>query len=184
MSFKIYTKTGDKGRTSLLGGQKVPKSHIRIEAYGNSDELNAFIGYLRDHEEINEHYQRQLKEIQEVLFTMGSQLAMVPGFSGFEIPKLKEEQLHHLENWIDEMDESLPPLKNFILPGGHKAVSLSHICRTICRRVERSVTVLHEEEGTDPLIIPYLNRLSDYFFVLGRKLASDLNAPEIPWKPE
>ena len=136
MSGKVYTKTGDKGKTSLLGGTKVTKSSDRIESYGNVDELNSFIGFLRDHEEVTQRIGQQLYWIQENLFTIGSILATTPGFSGFDLPKISDTEVHQLEVWIDKFDEELPELKNFILPGGHKVVSLCHVCRTVCRRTE------------------------------------------------
>lgn len=181
---KIYTKTGDKGQTSLLGGKKVPKSNLRIEAYGNSDELNAFIGLLKDQEAVDQSVSDQLVWVQQKLFTIGSILATVPGFSGFSLPEIHEEDTRTLEKWMDEMDKELASLKNFILPGGHKTVSLCHVCRTVCRRVERSVSTLSETEQIDEKILPFLNRLSDYFFVLARKLAHDLNISETPWQAD
>lgn len=182
MSLKVYTKTGDKGKTSLLGGNKVPKSSMRIEAYGNSDELNAFIGWLKDHDEAGETTKDRLQWVQEKLFTIGSHLATEPGFSGFSLPEIKKKDISRLEKWIDEMDEELPELKNFILPGGHKIISLCHVCRTVCRRVERSITALNNDGEVNENIVPFINRLSDYFFVLSRKFTQDIGASEIPWK--
>jgi len=181
---KVYTKTGDKGKTSLLGGQKVNKSNIRIEAYGCTDELNAFIGYLKDHEEVSLVYKGQLNEIQVLIFNMGSLLAAAPGFKGFSLPGIDEGHLYLLEQWIDTMDDTLSPLKNFIIPGGHKTISLCHVCRTVCRRAERTVALLSQKEEVDEWIIPFLNRLSDYFFVLSRKLSLDLKVDEMPWNAE
>lgn len=183
MSQKIYTKTGDKGKTSLLGGNKVPKSHLRIESYGNVDELNSFLGLLKDQEAVETRIKQQLYWIQETLFSLGSILAAKSDFKGFELPKITHIEIKQIEQWIDHYDNQLPPLKNFILPGGHQAVSLCHVCRTVCRRTERSVTRLSENEELDENIIPFLNRLSDYFFILARKLSKDLNVPETPWVP-
>ncbi len=180
---KIYTKTGDGGRTSLLGGKKVPKSDQRIDAYGNVDELNSFIGYLKDQPEVVPRIGNQFYWVQEHLFSIGSVLATESDFSGFELPKVTEDHIKQLEAWIDKYTQELPELKNFILPGGHQVVSLCHVCRTVCRRAERGVVALAENEPVDDLIVKFLNRLSDYFFVMSRKLAKDLDAPEIPWVP-
>jgi cob(I)alamin adenosyltransferase len=185
MALKIYTKTGDGGKTSLLGGTKVPKDHIRIESYGNADELNSFLGYLNDQirdDEIN----LLLKEIQDRLFTIGSMLAMEPGKkSGISIPTIHEDDVVKLEKRIDAMDKELPAMKSFILPGGHPLVSTAHICRTVCRRAERSVVRLQSTgEWVDPLVIKYLNRLSDYLFMLARWLALKNHVQEILWKPK
>jgi len=185
MALKIYTKTGDTGKTSLLGGTKVPKNHIRIESYGNTDELNAFIGFLNDQIKDNET-NLFLKEIQDRLFTIGSMLAMEPKKkTAIPIPGLYEEDVRKLEQKIDIMDKELPAMKSFILPGGHPIVSTAHICRTVCRRAERSVvSLLSTGEFVDPLIIKYLNRLSDYLFMLARWLGKQNQAEEIMWKPK
>jgi cob(I)alamin adenosyltransferase len=177
---KIYTKTGDEGTTSLWGGRRVSKAHLKIDAYGTVDELNAYIGLLGD-QEVNFSKRPVLKEIQDRLFTIGSLLAMDSEKEMSKKPDLLVEDLSLLENEIDQMDENLPPLKNFILPGGHQAVSFCHLARTVCRRAERCVIALHEIEKVDQLIIKYLNRLSDYLFVLGRSMAQDLGAEEITW---
>jgi len=177
---KVYTKTGDKGKTSLIGGKKVSKADLRIESYGTIDELNSFIGLLKDHE-ANSERQEILKEIQDNLFVIGSVLATVPGYTKFKLPDVTEEHVQLLEREIDLMEESLPDLKYFILPGGHQAVSLAHVCRTVTRRGERSVIRLDHEEPVNPVILRYLNRLSDYFFVLGRKIGLEQGAPEINW---
>jgi cob(I)alamin adenosyltransferase len=230
MATKIYTKTGDKGTTSLIGGTKVPKSHLRIESYGTIDELNSFIGLLRDQlgeaekaagipaslqqhlssrETANERTQPAgsgqpqtkattesgqpnlgslrdyLLEIQDRLFTIGSSLACDPDKEPkLKIPDLKEEDITALEKSIDQMDNVLPPMRSFVLPGGHVAVSTTHIVRCVCRRAERCC-VRMQEEGlfVEPMIIRYLNRLSDYFFELARYTAHLLQAPELPWKP-
>ena len=179
--WKIYTKTGDKGETSLLGGKRVPKYHQRIEAYGTIDELNSFVGLLRDQDMIG-HFKDILFEIQDRLFTAESMIAADQGSEGFTLPVLLEDDVSLLESEIDQMNESLPPLANFILPGGHPAVSLAHVCRTVCRRAERQVIHLAVDHPVDDLIIRYFNRLSDYFFVLGRKLAQDLGVPDQVWK--
>ncbi len=187
---KIYTKTGDKGKTSLFGGTRVPKYHLRIDAYGTVDELNSYIGLIRD-QKIDSHTTKILLKIQNELFTLGSMLATPPekeilksGKERLNIPKITEESIELLENEIDIMNESLPPMSNFILPGGHTTVSFCHITRCICRRAERITTLLSDESSVNPEILMYLNRLSDYLFVLARKLTIDNQAQEIPWIPE
>lgn len=179
---KVYTKTGDQGETSLFGGKRVKKYHARIQAYGTTDELNSYIGLIRD-QDIEEQHKKTLKEIQDRIFTLGAALAADP-----DKPKLKKPDLHlsdieFLEKEMDRMDESLPEMRYFVLPGGHTTVSYCHIARCVCRRAERLVIELSEEANIEPMIIKYLNRLSDYLFVLGRKLGQELNAEEIPWKP-
>ncbi|MEM9327185.1 MAG: cob(I)yrinic acid a,c-diamide adenosyltransferase [Bacteroidota bacterium] len=183
MSWKIYTKTGDKGTTSLLGGKKVAKSDMKIDAYGTVDELNSFIGYLRDQPQVEARIGNQFYWVQEHLFTIGSLLATEQGFDGFKLPEISELEIKQLETWIDKYSEELPELKNFILPGGHQVVSLCHICRTVCRRAERAVQKLAQEEEIVTHVIPFLNRLSDYFFIMSRKLAHDLGVEETPWVP-
>lgn len=187
---KIYTKTGDKGTTSLFGGTRVPKYHLRIEAYGTVDELNSYIGLIRD-QKIDHHTTEILLKIQNELFTLGSMLATPPekeilksGKERLNINKVSEESVELLENEIDQMNESLPPMSHFILPGGHTTVSFCHISRCICRRAERITTLLSDESSINPKILVYLNRLSDYLFVLARKLTIDNQALEIPWIPE
>ena len=183
MSLKIYTKTGDKGTTSLIGGTKVLKSDLRIEAYGTVDELNSYVGLCRDLI-TDESSKNNLKEIQDRLFTIGSSLACDPEKeTKMKIPDLKEEDIRLLEQEIDKMDKSLPEMKHFILPGGHITVSHIHIARCICRRAERCCVRLGENEEENSMIIKYLNRLSDYLFVLARYAAHLLKAEEIPWKP-
>jgi cob(I)alamin adenosyltransferase len=184
MALKIYTKTGDKGTTSLIGGTKVPKSHLRIEAYGTVDELNSYIGLCKDLL-TNNQSKTILQEIQDRLFTIGSSLACDPEKEPkMKIPDLKETDITLLEKEIDRMNETLPPMKNFILPGGHATVSHLHIARCICRRAERCCVRLElEKEEVESIIIKYLNRLSDYLFVLARYIAHQLKAEEIPWKP-
>jgi len=184
MAIRIYTKTGDKGKTSLLGGTKVPKSDLRIESYGTVDELNSYIGLVGDHLS-DQHAKNVLKEIQDRLFTIGSSLACDPVKEPLmKIPDLQEHDVELLEKEIDDMAEKLPPMKNFILPGGHIVVSTIHVARCICRRAERLCVNMQEHEmSVEPLIIIYLNRLSDYLFVLARYIAHILNVEEIPWKP-
>jgi|SRR5215217_2351700 len=179
---KIYTKTGDKGFTSLIGGTRVPKYNIRIESYGTVDELNAWIGLLGD-QPIAENHKEILKQIQETLFIIGAQLAADPERSKMTLPDLTIADVELLEQSIDSMNDQLPQLTHFILPGGNTIISYSHLARCVCRRAERIVTHLADESSVDELIIIYLNRLSDYLFVLGRKLASELNATENQWVP-
>ena len=179
---KIYTRKGDTGQTSLLGGTRVPKHHLRIEAYGTVDELNSWIGLLRD-QPVSAETISALLEIQDRLFTLGSTLAVDPEKKNVKIPYLTEDDVTALETHIDRMEAHLPEMKSFVLPGGHPVVSYCHISRCVCRRAERLVTHLSEESPVDALLIMYLNRLSDYLFVLSRKLAAELKATEIPWKP-
>lgn len=182
MTFKIYTKTGDKGETSLIGGVRVPKYHLRIESYGTVDELNSYIGLVKDL--IDTEKEREiLYEIQDRLFTLGSLLASDPEKARMKLPDLKEEDIQLLEQEIDRMEGLLPELKSFILPGGHLAVSTCHIARCVCRRAERLVVQLATETELIPIAGKYLNRLSDYLFVLARKIALDKKAPEISWRP-
>ena len=183
MSLKIYTKTGDKGLTSLIGGTRLPKQHIRIEAYGTVDELNSHIGLLRDVVE-NKEKKELLVSIQDRLFTMGSHLAADPEKNKMKLPDLFEEDIIVLEKAIDEMNEKLPEMKSFVLPGGHVHVSYCHIARCVCRRAERAVLRLAENEKVEEIHYKYLNRLSDYLFMLCRWLSHELNAEEIPWKPK
>ncbi len=211
MAFKIYTRTGDKGKTALIGGTKVPKSNIRIESYGTVDELNSFIGLLNDQltgvlpdpplpdssligspvsSPPASHLSATavsglLREIQDRLFTIGASLACDPDKeSRLKIPDLKEEDIDLLEKEIDRMNEVLPDMKSFILPGGHVAVSTAHITRCVCRRAERICVQMQEQQlFIEPVVLKYLNRLSDYLFVLARWIGHVLNAPEIPWKP-
>jgi cob(I)alamin adenosyltransferase len=179
---KIYTKTGDKGQTSLVGGTRVSKTHVRIEAYGTVDELNSWLGLLRDQKDCAE-YAEKIKVFQEKLFTIGSNLALEePG--KFEIPILVEEDVKSLEDFIDRIEQGLPPMRNFVLPGGHHTVSYSHICRTVCRRAERRVVSMAQEIEVDDLIIKYLNRLSDLLFVFSRRIAFDEGVEETPWLPK
>jgi len=181
---KIYTKTGDKGTTSLFTGKRVPKHHIRIESYGSLDELNSWLGLLRD-QDIDTHHQNVLAQIQEKLFTLGAILATEPSKDNrLKIPRIMEEDSSLLEKEMDEMNASLPPMTHFILPGGHTTVSYCHVARTVCRRAERMISLLHETEPLPDTLLAYVNRLSDYLFVLARKLSKDLKAREVKWIPE
>ena len=179
---KIYTKTGDKGQTSLVGGTRVSKTELRIEAYGTVDELNSYVGLVRD-QAVNNDRKDILKEIQDRLFTIGSILASEPEQTKKRIPDLHESDIELLEKEMDRMDESLEPMRFFILPGGHQSVSFGHLARTVCRRAERMVIRLSQETEVNDLVIRYLNRLSDYLFVLCRMMIKDLNIEEISWKP-
>lgn len=186
---KVYTKTGDTGTTALFGGTRVSKHHIRIESYGTVDELNSHIGLIRD-QEINVHYKEVLIEVQDRLFTVGAILATPPeketlksGEKRLKNLGIIESDIEFLEQEIDKMEESLPPMTHFVLPGGHTTVSYCHIARCVCRRAERLSVHLNDIEPTDELVIKYLNRLSDYLFVLARKLSFDLKADEVQWIP-
>lgn len=183
MAIKIYTKTGDTGKTALIGGTKVPKSHLRIESYGTIDELNSYIGLVNDYV-TDDSSKTILKEIQDRLFTIGSSLATDPEKDPImKLPDLKEEDILLLENEIDKMNSVLPAMKNFILPGGHVAVSTTHIARCVCRRAERICVAMQQENMfISPIVIKYINRLSDYLFMLARYIAHQLNVQEIPWK--
>ena len=187
---KIYTKTGDNGTTSLFGGNRVPKYHIRIDSYGTVDELNAYIGLIRD-QQIDTSHKEMMITIQKNLFAMGTVLATDPektilknGEKRITIKTLSTEDIEILEREIDLMNENLPPMTHFILPGGHPSVSICHVARTVCRRAERLATALYEQEPFEKETLQYLNRLSDYLFVLSRKLAKELSAEEIPWIPQ
>ncbi len=184
MAIKIYTKTGDAGKTSLIGGTKVAKSHIRIDAYGTVDELNSYIGLCNDYIK-DEKSNAALKEIQDRLFTVGSSLACDPDKEPkMRLPDLKENDITFLEESIDAMNEILPQMKSFILPGGDVAVSNLHIARCVCRRAERICVHMQEEQMfIDGIVLRYLNRLSDYLFVLARYIAHQLQVNEIPWVP-
>ncbi|WP_290792457.1 cob(I)yrinic acid a,c-diamide adenosyltransferase [Flavihumibacter sp. UBA7668] len=184
MALKIYTKTGDTGTTSLIGGTKVPKSHIRIDSYGTVDELNSYIGLCND-QLTDSASKLMLKEIQDRLFTIGSSLACDPEREPLmKIPDLKESDIVLLEQEIDRMNENVPRMRSFILPGGHVSVSSLHIARCVCRRAERLCVQMQLDGGfVDPLVIKYLNRLSDYLFVLSRYTGHLLGVEEIPWRP-
>jgi cob(I)alamin adenosyltransferase len=179
---KIYTKTGDKGDTALIGGTRVTKADLRIETYGTVDELNSYLGLVRD-QMVNAGRQHILVEIQDRLFTIGASLASDPAKSTRHIPDLLESDIELLEREMDAMDAELPELRSFVLPGGHPSVSHCHVARCVCRRAERLVIRLGEESYVDALIIKYLNRLSDYLFVLSRMMAQELDAEQIPWRP-
>jgi cob(I)alamin adenosyltransferase len=179
---KIYTKTGDQGTTSLFGGKRVSKADLRIDTYGTVDELNSYIGLVRD-QEVNQKRKNILVEIQDRLFTIGSILATEPGNTKVKIPHILEEDVVLLEQEMDKMDTELPPMKFFVLPGGHPSISFGHVARTVCRRAERLAIALNTQEAIDPLVIKYLNRLSDYLFVLCRLMAHELKVEETPWKP-
>ena len=179
---KIYTKTGDKGFTSLIGGTRVPKSHIRIESYGTVDELNSYIGLIRD-QEISMHDKDLLKQIQDRLFTIGSSLAADPEKSKMILPDLHLADITLLEQEMDTMNEVLPELRHFILPGGSNAISFCHVARCVCRRAERLTVHLAEESVVDEKVTVYLNRLSDYLFTLARKISHQFQIPENQWIP-
>lgn len=178
---KIYTKTGDSGETSLFSGGRVSKSGLRIKAYGSTDELNSFIGLLTA-SDINIAHKKILLQIQNKIYNIGSILA-VKGETTFSVPKIKPEDIELLENEIDHLNKELPPLKDFIIPGGNIVTAQCHVCRSVCRRAEREVVELASSEKIDILVIQYLNRLSDYLFVLARKISKDTNAKETIWKP-
>ena len=185
MAFKIYTKTGDKGETSLIGGTRVPKHHIRIEAYGTVDELNSYIGLIRDLISESHNQYKLLLEIQDRLFTLGSHLATDPAKMGKKVlPDLLETDVLLLENEMDAMDAELPELRHFVLPGGHQSVSFCHLARTVCRRAERAVVLLGELETLNDTPRQYLNRLSDLMFVLARVLNRQNGGDDVYWKSE
>ncbi|RZK48569.1 MAG: cob(I)yrinic acid a,c-diamide adenosyltransferase [Pedobacter sp.] len=179
---KIYTKTGDSGKTSLIGGTRVSKHHLRIEAYGTIDELNSYIGLITS-QAISDQNKKFLKEIQDRLFTIGAALASDPEKSKMKIPDLLDADILQLETAIDEMNVGLPELKNFILPGGNIIVSFCHLARCVCRRAERLAVGLQEESFVDEKILRYLNRLSDYLFVLSRHFNYAAGLPENTWHP-
>ncbi|MCB0523950.1 MAG: cob(I)yrinic acid a,c-diamide adenosyltransferase [Lewinellaceae bacterium] len=181
MAFRIYTRTGDKGETALFGGRRVPKSHLRVDAYGTIDELNAFTGAFRD-SVLDADLKEKLGVVQHRLFSIGAHLATDPAKNNSDADIFKED-VEWLEADMDSMEKVLPPLRHFILPGGHDTVSKCHICRTVCRRAERlTVAIDQAGEPVEELVLQYLNRLSDWFFVLSRKLAKDLHAEEVIWR--
>ncbi len=182
MTFKIYTKTGDDGTTGLYGGARVPKYDLRIEAYGTVDELNSYLGLIRD-QSIGKNSVEVILEIQDRLFTLGAILAAQPGKKNLSVPELHASDIEFLEKQIDQMDLALEPMKNFILPGGHTTVSFIHIARCVCRRAERLTVHLSADNDVNSLIIRYLNRLSDYLFTLARFVSKELGASEQPWIP-
>lgn len=180
----VYTKTGDKGTTSLIGGTRVPKHHLRLEAYGTIDELNSFLGMIRSYD-VEETVVNSLVDIQRILFVIGAYLATDTEASDLrDRLKCDEDQIFYLENEMDRMERTLPPLTNFLLPGGNPVVSSCHIARTICRRAERRVNEMHESMEINDWVLRYLNRLSDYLFVLSRFLSNQLKVTEIPWVPK
>ncbi len=183
MAIRIYTKTGDDGTTGLFGGTRLPKYHIRVEAYGNVDELNAYIGVL--HESTGDAWVKDiLTQVQNNLFTIGSMLALDPTKS-LEVPRITTTEIRDLESAIDRMEAELPPLRHFILPSGHSSGAMAHVARTVCRRAERTVVALRAQETVDALIVQYLNRLADYLFVVARYLNQQSGAAERPWvKPD
>ena len=185
---KIYTKTGDKGETALYGGTRVSKASARVESYGNIDELNSFIGFAKS-EISDEKVLAQLKKIQFDLFTVGSEsatptdkLMLANGKSRLSL-MISETEIEELENWMDEFEKELEPLQYFILPGGGKSATALHLCRTVCRRAERSLVFLNETEEVRPELIKYLNRLSDYLFVLARYISKINGETEEYWNP-
>ncbi len=182
MTFKIYTKTGDSGETSLIGGVRVPKYHLRIESYGTIDELNSYIGLIKDSLQ-NKDVLDTLSEIQDRLFTIGSLLASHPEKSKMKVPDLHEADIELLEKKMDEMDQHLPALKSFVLPGGNITASHCHVARCVCRRAERLVVHLATETEVASIVPKYLNRLSDYLFMLSRKIVIDAGGTEVAWKP-
>lgn len=179
---KVYTKTGDKGTTSLISGKRVTKYNIRIEAYGSIDELMAFTAVLFDSID-NKNHKAFLLEIQDRLMTSATILAADCDDCGFKLPEINESDIEKIEQEIDAMDAELPQLTHFVLPGGHPAVSNCHVARTVCRRCERLALKVNDEEAPCPMVVKYLNRLSDYFFILSRKLAQELKIDEISWIP-
>lgn len=179
---KIYTKTGDDGSTMLLGGGRVSKAHLRIDAYGTVDELNSYVGLIRD-QKIQVGHKVVLKKIQDTLFVLGATLATNPDKKKVKSPDITDEDVVFLEHQMDAMNAELPDLKHFILPGGHTTVSYCHLARCVCRRTERLVVYLAQTDEVAPIVIHYLNRLSDYFFVLSRKIGAELEVDEIIWNP-
>jgi len=179
---KVYTKKGDKGTTGLIGGARVSKGALQIESYGNVDELNSFVGVLRDQKEAQSHA-KEFINVQNTLFVIGSMLAEQEGGSKMELPIVKEEDVTFLENWIDDLDGQLEPMRFFVLPGGNQAMSFAHVARCVCRRAERSCVALSEQQHVDVILLKYLNRLSDLLFVYSRWIAKEFNVEETPWQP-
>ena len=182
MGLKIYTKAGDRGKTSLFGGTKLSKDDIRIEAYGTVDELNAHLGLLKENIKDN-HWESMLLGIQNNLFVIGSNLAVDPNHN-FDLPTISESDVEILEEEIDKMQENLRPLKHFVLPGGNLKAAHAHVARTVCRRSERRVVTLSNESTVDDLILKYLNRLSDYLFVLSRAIVAKAQDDEVYWNSQ
>jgi len=179
---KIYTKTGDGGKTSLVEGTRISKSDLRIEAYGTVDELNSFLALVADHD-VNKKRNELLKSIQDNLFVIGANLASDPSKRADKVPPVQTDDIMALEKAMDEMDALLPELRHFVIPGGHVAVSLAHVARTVCRRAERCVVRLSEADEVPELVATYLNRLSDFFFVLSRMMSMELGVEEVKWVP-
>jgi cob(I)alamin adenosyltransferase len=177
---KVYTKTGDNGTTGLFSGERVPKHHIRIKAYGTVDELNCWIGLIRS-QDIKKEQGKELIKIQKNLMLIGSELANES--SDLTIDLIQKDDVKDIELWIDRMTDELPVLTNFVIPGGHSCVANTHLARCVCRRAERFITELNDTSKTNPVIIFYINRLSDYLFTLSRKFAHDFNVEEIKWIP-
>ncbi len=180
---KIYTKKGDKGKSQLLGGSMVDKNHIKLECYGTIDELNSFIGNIYD-QEISIFHKKILFKIQNQLFNLGSIISFDGEKDKIKLPNITTQNIKMMEKAIDKMEEELPMLRAFILPSGHPTASKCHIARTVCRRAERNLVALSQEEQIDNLYIQYLNRLSDYLFVLARAILKDKNAQEIQWQKD
>jgi cob(I)alamin adenosyltransferase len=180
---KIYTKTGDKGFTSLIGGSRVPKHHIRIESYGTVDELNATIGLIACQPDVSKHHKEILKQVQDRLFDIGALLAVDPDKPQSFIPDIADSDIALLEREMDDMDKELPPLKHFILPGGNSTIAYCHLARCVCRRAERITVHLAEESKVDEKVLIYLNRLSDHLFVLARKIGQEQQVEEVKWMP-
>ena len=180
---KVYTKKGDKGKTQLLGGSMVDKDHAKLECYGTIDELNSFIGNVYD-QELNSFHKENLLKIQNQLFNLGSNISFDGEKNKIKLPNIKIENIKMLENRIDKMEENLPKLKSFILPSGHPAASKCHIARTVCRRAERNLVRLSKTTKIDMLHLQYLNRLSDYLFVLSRAILKDNGGTEIEWQKD
>lgn len=179
---KIYTRTGDQGETSLFGGQRVSKAELRIDAYGTIDELNSWIGLLRD-QQVNRNRSELLCQIQDRLFTIGSRLATRDVQSVTTLPVLDDRDVVYLETEIDRLDKQLPPMRSFVLPGGHASVSFGHVARTVCRRAERLMVLLNQEEQVEAILLVYINRLSDFLFMLCRAMSQELGVRETPWQP-
>ncbi len=179
---KVYTKKGDTGETSLLGGTRVPKHHLRIEAYGTVDELNSWMGMLKD-QAVAAPYEKLIKQIQDNLFTLGSHLAADPDANRMTLPELVPADVEQLEASIDQMEENLPSLQNFVLPGGYPANSMAHVARCVCRRAERLTVHLNESSAVEPILLQYLNRLSDWLFVFSREMTHLAGAEEVAWSP-
>ncbi len=181
---KVYTKTGDKGKTSLIGGEKVYKDEAQIEAYGTVDELNSYLGLVRDYNQIQSHEKDFIISVQNDLFVIGSLLAESKEKNKMKLPQITEQMIDNIESEIDILESKLEPMKFFVLPGGHKLISHLHIARCICRRAERRIVTISNQIEVSPIILKYINRLSDYIFVLSRYMAFKLDIKETPWIPK